>query len=106
MAMKNITLAVDDEVLEGVRKIAANRGTTVNAIVREHLTSIATQEDKAAQARRELVELSNRSEGRLGPDFKWNRGELYDRDALRRFERPDLCSDGTPSSGSETKKGE
>jgi hypothetical protein len=103
--MKNLTLALDDAILDGVRKYAANRGTTVNAIVREHLTRIATQEDKAAQARRELVELSNRSEGRLGPDYKWNRAELYDRDAVRRFERSDLRGDGASSSGSETSKG-
>lgn len=102
--MKNLTLSLDDTILEGARRYAANKGTTVNALVRDHLTRIVTQEDKAAQARRELVEMSNHSEGRLGPDFKWNRAELYDRDALRRFEHSDLRSDGTSSSGSKTKK--
>jgi hypothetical protein len=35
--MKNITLALDENVLAAVRRHAANRGTTVNAIVRDHL---------------------------------------------------------------------
>ncbi len=75
--MKNLTLAIDDEVLEGVRKIAANRGTTVNAIVREHLTRIATEEDKAARARERLIELSRSSQAEVGP-ITWKRDDLYE----------------------------
>ena len=35
--MKNITLAVDEDVLDRVRVIAAERKTTVNGLVREYL---------------------------------------------------------------------
>jgi hypothetical protein len=76
--MKNLTLAVDAEVLDRVRKYAANHGTTVNALVREHLTRIATEEDKAARARARLVELSRTSEAEVGP-ITWRRDDLYAR---------------------------
>lgn len=92
--MKNITLAVDDNVLDGVRRYAIDHGTTVNGLIRDHFQRIVDQGDRAAQARRELAELSDRSTGRLGPDWKWNRAELYDRPILRRYERPDLRRDG------------
>ena len=93
--MKNITLAVDADVLAKVRKRAAEKGTTVNAMVREHLARIAHEDEFAAQedARRGLRELMRASTARLGPDYKWNREELYDREALRRYQHPDLRGD-------------
>jgi hypothetical protein len=76
--MKNITLSIDEHVLSEVRRYAAQRDTTVNALVRDFLTRLATQEDRAAKARQRLLELSDTSEGRMG-DQKWNRERLYDR---------------------------
>lgn len=74
--MKNITLAIDDKVLEDVRRYAARKNTTVNALVREHLTRIATEDDRAAKARQRLIELAENSQARMG---RWSREELYDR---------------------------
>lgn len=88
--MKNITLAIDEKVLAKVRRTAARKDTTVNALVREYLTRLADQDDRAARARMELVELAKRSTLELGPAWKWNREEIYDRPSLRRFERADL----------------
>ena len=51
--MKNITLAMDEKVLREARRYAAKHDTTVNALVRDFLTRLATQEDKAAKAREE-----------------------------------------------------
>ena len=44
--MKNITLAVEDEILDRARIVAAERRTTVNAMVRDFLTEIATRDSK------------------------------------------------------------
>ncbi len=88
--MKNITLAIDDEVLAKVRTYAAEQKTTVNAIVRLHLEKLAAESDSRAEARRQLLRLAQTSRGRLAPYYVWNREELYDRPALRRHERPDL----------------
>lgn len=76
--MKNITLSVDDNVLAAVRRHAAERNSSVNALVREYLTNLATHEDRASRARERLRQLSKQSQGRLGKK-NWTREELHDR---------------------------
>jgi hypothetical protein len=87
--MKNITLAVEDEVLTEVRKYAALRGTTVNALVRDYLGGLARSEARGKKAREELLKLSEESTLDLGT-WKWNREELYDRYELSRHKRDSL----------------
>lgn len=77
--MKNITLAVEDEILDRVRIIAAEKRTSISALVREFLTDIANRDAKLSQARRELLELMDRSTGDMGPDWKWSREETYEK---------------------------
>jgi hypothetical protein len=77
--MKNITFAVDDEVLDKARVVAAQRKTTVNAMVREFLIEIATRDERRERARRELLELMRTSEGRLAPDYNFDRDEAHER---------------------------
>ena len=50
--MKNITLAVDEKVLEAARAYATSRGTTLNALVREHLAQLVDEDRRIAEARR------------------------------------------------------
>lgn len=76
--MKNITLSVDENVLATVRRHAAERNSTVNALVREYLTNLAAHEDRAAQARARIRRLSKRSQMRVGPKT-WLRDELHER---------------------------
>jgi hypothetical protein len=76
--MKNITLSVDDEVLAAVRRHAAERNSTVNALVREYLTNLAQHQDRARRARVRLRQLSKQSDGRLGKKT-WTRDDLHDR---------------------------
>jgi hypothetical protein len=76
--MRNVTLSVDDRVLSTVRKIAAERNSSVNALVREFLTNLADHEDRAAKARARLVQLSRQSKAQLGKKT-WTRGDLHDR---------------------------
>ena len=75
--MKNLTLALDDTLLDEVRTIAANKKTTVNAMVREFLHHVAQQESRAESAMRELARMSERTNAKLGP-VTWMRDELYD----------------------------
>jgi hypothetical protein len=92
--MKNITLAVDADVLDRVRAYAVEHKTTVNAIVRQHLEKIANENDRRAEARRHLLRLAEASEARLGADYVWNREELYDRPVLSGHERSGLRGKG------------
>ncbi len=75
--MKNITLAIDDKVLQDARQYAARRNTTVNALVRDHLTRLAAEDDRLSQARARLRELAERSTAFMGPPL--TRDEINDR---------------------------
>ena len=77
--MSNITLNVPDEVLDEARVFAAERKTTVNALVRDYLISVTSQKKRAKQAMAELHEMSLKTESRLGPDWKFDRASLYER---------------------------
>ncbi len=77
--MKNITLAIQEDILDVARLVAAERKTTVNGLVRDYLTQIARQRTRAKEAMAELRRMSEASEARLGPDYKFDRDSLYDR---------------------------
>lgn len=102
---KNITLAVDEDVLEAVRRIAVDRKTTVNGLVREYLERLALQQDRAAKAREELVKLSQASTWDPGPGRGWTREDIYDRPVFHRHERSGVRGDGEPTGRKKTKKG-
>lgn len=76
--MKNITLSVEEDTLAEVRRYAAERGSSVNALVREFLREVATREDRARKARARILELSEESEARIG-SASWTREELHER---------------------------
>lgn len=75
---RNITLSIDEDILDRVKVLAAERRTTVNAMVRDYLTGIAAAEDRTERARRRLLELARESKGELG-SVTWKREDLYDR---------------------------
>jgi hypothetical protein len=101
--MKNITLSVEDDILREARKYAAERETTVNALVRGYLSQLVTQERDSVRVREELARLSDESEAQLGPDWTWSREDTYDRPVLSGHERPDLRRRG-PANGRGKKK--
>ena len=75
----NITLSIDDEIVRKVRKIAVDKNTTLTAMVREYLTSVANAD---AEAGKETADKFRESWERLsrpmGPR-NWTRDDLYDR---------------------------
>ena len=74
----NITLSVDESILRTVRVYAAERGSSVNALVREFLAGIATREDRVSRARERIRELSGKSTARVG-SRSWTRDDLHAR---------------------------
>ena len=78
MFVKNITLSVDDAVLGAVRLHAAERNTTVNALVRRYLTGIAARDDRARKARKRIRQLSEQSMAKVG-SRTWTRADLHER---------------------------
>ena len=55
--MSNITLSVDDEIIKKVRKVAIEKNTTLTAMVRDYLTSVAIRD---AQEKNEAINRLNR----------------------------------------------
>ena len=102
--MKNITLAIEEEILRQARRYAAEHDTTVNSLVRDYLSSLVDFEDRAAKAREELVELARESEARMG-NWKWNREEIYEDRLLPRHERSRLRGFGERDGSEEEDKG-
>ena len=76
--MKNVTLKVDEDVLVRVRRYAVERRSSLNALVREYLKTLAEKEDRAQSARKRLRELSRSSRAKLGTR-SWTRGDLHER---------------------------
>jgi predicted transcriptional regulator len=90
--MRNVTLAVDDSLLDRARALAERRKTTLNALVRSLLAREVEQEDRIAEARegmRKLIEEST-LEFEPGTDVK----ELSRRHAglLPGHQHPDMGS--------------
>jgi hypothetical protein len=77
--VKNITLAIDDKILDKVRIVAAHKRTTVNAMVRNFLAEVAGRDEQLAEARKQLLHLMDTSEGQMAPDWKFDREETHER---------------------------
>ena len=79
----NVTLSVDEEIVKKVRKIAVARDTTLTAMVRDYLTSVANSDsvDRKEQVAR-LEESYKKLSRDMGPRT-WTRDDLYDRKVLR-----------------------
>ena len=74
LAVMNVTLSVDEKVIRRARKVAQAMGKSLNQLVRDYLSSLATAGDVEAEID-ELRRLSKTSGGR-------SRGRRLDRQEL------------------------
>ena len=82
--MKNITVSVDDETYRQARIIAAERGTSVSAIVREFLGNLSMEKNQPPKSKlKEIIAAIHARGGGVDPSENLSREELYDRNALR-----------------------
>jgi plasmid stability protein len=83
---RNLTLAIDDDLLDKVRVLAAMKRTSVNEMVRGFLQRAVEEEREADEAREALLRLIDESEGRGGEGWRPpTREETYSGDP--RFDR-------------------
>ena len=75
--MKNVTLAVEDKLLEDSREYAQRHHTTLNAMVRKLLQQTVTH-PSSENWMKELFRLADEAHGN-SRGWKWNREEIYDR---------------------------
>lgn len=80
--MKNITVSVPDEVYRRSKIAAAERNTSVSALVREFLTTLGNEESDFERRERLQFEViqSIRS---FSASNRLKREDVHDRDALR-----------------------
>ena len=76
--MKNVTIALDEATLRDARRIAAERSTSVNALIRDFLERLTLRESQARRARRRIAELGRYSNAEVG-ERDWSRDELHER---------------------------
>jgi biotin-(acetyl-CoA carboxylase) ligase len=76
---QNLTLTLDSELLRSARKLALDRETSVNQLVREYLAQLVEQsEEPHKKAAAEFRKAARASTARIG-DATWTRDEIYDR---------------------------
>ena len=73
---KNITLAIDEGLLDKVRVLAAMRRTSVNEMVRSYLQRLVEQEQERDEVTEELLKLSRESKADMG-DWRPSREDTY-----------------------------
>jgi hypothetical protein len=77
--MPNITLNVEDEVIKKVRKIAIDKNTTLTALVREFLASVANQDAQKKSVAVANIRKSFKTASRNMGKRKWTREMLHER---------------------------
>ncbi|MBX3167700.1 MAG: MerR family transcriptional regulator [Candidatus Eremiobacteraeota bacterium] len=72
----NLTLSIDDRVIQKARQVAQSMGKSVNQLVRDYLEQL-TALDEPQQDVEELRQLTAEGQGRSG-GWKFRREEVYD----------------------------
>jgi Family of unknown function (DUF6364) len=78
----NLTLSLDDKLLDRARRLAARRGISLNQMIRDYLSEV-TGEPSPEELVGELEALWTESRGD-SRGWRFNREELHDRAVLRR----------------------
>ena len=71
----NLTLSIDERLVEEARKVAESMGTSLNQLIREYLKEITSQSSVEAEIE-ELQRLSGMGDSR---GWKFNREEIHER---------------------------
>ena len=75
---KNLTLVLDDDLLRAARKVAIDRNTSVNQLVREFLARLVRETDQQKTALARLDEIFRTTRIEVGRKT-WKRQDLHER---------------------------
>ena len=75
---QNLTLVIEEELLLAARKIALDKRTSVNQLVREYLASLVEEHSRKRVARARLKQAFETGLVEVG-DLAWSRDDLYER---------------------------
>ena len=76
--MKNVTIALDEATLRDARRIAAEKSTSLNGLIRDFLDRLTKAESHAQKARRRITTLCRQSKAEVGART-WTRDDLHAR---------------------------
>lgn len=79
MATRNLTLSLPDELVRKAKLIAAERDTSVSALVAELVANLAGGSAEYERAWADEVALMRRGSGLRVGEVTWTREELHDR---------------------------
>ena len=77
----NITIAIDKDLADRARRVAAARGISLNQLVRDALERLTDEPERERDLKR-LMHLLREHPGR-SRGKRWNRDELHDRALVR-----------------------
>ncbi|MDT8449168.1 MAG: DUF6364 family protein [Wenzhouxiangellaceae bacterium] len=77
--MANLTLSLDDELLQKAREAAVREHTSVNALVRQYLKHYVNARESRLRALDALDEVAERTDS--ASDERWSRESLHERRA-------------------------
>ena len=77
--MANVTISIDDDLLKRAKKIAIDRDTSFNGLVRGYVESLVARDQRRRELQiEELDRLFEESTAVVGP-VTWTRDELHER---------------------------
>lgn len=77
--MANLTLSLDDELLQKAREAALRENTSVNALVREYLKQYVNARERRLRALDALDAVAERTDS--ASEERWSRESLHERRA-------------------------
>ena len=75
---QNVTLVIDEELLLAARKVALDKGTSVNQLVRDYLAGLVEESSRRRAARARLKAAFGKGLISIG-EKNWSREDLYER---------------------------
>ena len=77
--MANVTISIDDNMLKRAKKIAIDRDTSFNGLVRNYVETLVAREQRRRELQiEELDRLFEESTAIVGP-VTWTRDDLHER---------------------------
>ena len=77
-AKQNLTLVIEEDLLLAARKIALDRRTSVNQLVREYFTTLVEESSRKRLARARLKQAFETGLVEVG-ELTWSREDLHER---------------------------
>ncbi|WP_253770593.1 DUF6364 family protein [Goodfellowiella coeruleoviolacea] len=77
MTKRNITLQLDEEVIQQAKVLAARRGTSISGLLARQLTELTAADERYQRARAHALRSMDEAIERGG--ISWRREDLYER---------------------------